>query len=138
LLAARIGHTEFAEWVDSELHGYEPGVELPDYRRLGHGRPLSDFSGYLGAWWPNVGLPMGQVDDDHQEFLLNVDLRQPVSGLEELAASETDLGVPWPGDYIGHYGRVGVFVEGHSPVAARTMTSAGDRVRAERSPESRA
>lgn len=32
LLAARISHQAFAEWVDHELNGYPDGVDLPDYR----------------------------------------------------------------------------------------------------------
>lgn len=46
LLAARISHAQFAEWVDRELNGY-PNVEsMPDYRVV----PVDSYGAFVGSY----------------------------------------------------------------------------------------
>jgi hypothetical protein len=49
LLAVRVNHAEFAQWVNFEFNGYAADAELPEYRRLGRGRALGTFSGISEA-----------------------------------------------------------------------------------------
>jgi len=124
LLAARISHGELARWVELELNGYPEGNELPDYRKQGRGRALGTFSGPFGSGGKNVPLSMGVVEEEHREVLFNIDLRQPAAALEDLAVNRpggSELGIPWPGDFIGYYGKPGTFVENMALVAATTF-----------------
>jgi hypothetical protein len=123
LLAARVSHDEFARWVDFELNGYPPGSELPEYRRQGLGRAVGTFSGFGGSSMNGVTLSMSPIAEKHRDTLFNVDLRQPASALEDLATSHkaSELAMPWPGDFIAHYGRPDIFVEGMALIGARTV-----------------
>jgi hypothetical protein len=123
LLAARIDHDELAKWVDLELNGYPPEAPLPEYRVQGHGRAVGTFSGYLGSGMDNVTLQEGSIKEKHRNTLFNIDLRQPVAALDDFAVEREggQLAIPWPGDYIAHYGAVDTFVSGMALIGANTI-----------------
>src|SRR5205823_4233893 len=114
---------ELAAWVELELNGYPQGTPLPKYREQGHGRAVGTFSGYAGSAMSGVTLSEGQIEEQHRDTLLNIDLRQPAAGLEELALFRegSELALPWPGVYIAHYGGIGKFVSGMALIGARTV-----------------
>lgn len=97
ILAARLGNTEFKNWVEYELNGYnKEGSELPTYRILtvnskGH------FSGPFGSGLRNADIPLMSLPDEMREVLGHSHLREPVAAMEALV-EKAERGIaqePW-------------------------------------------
>lgn len=76
LVAAKLGTTDAASWIQHELNGYPEGAELPSYRQL-TGEPRYRHPYY--GWLP---LRFGDPDDHRKASETRT--RQPVSELEEM------------------------------------------------------
>ena len=61
VLAARLGNSEFKNWVDQELNGYKNLESLPDYRFF-YGRSKGHFSGPYGSGIKNADIPLSCID----------------------------------------------------------------------------
>ena len=48
ILAERLGHDGLKKWVEDELNGYPPGVDVPPYRVISPIRSLGHFMGMGG------------------------------------------------------------------------------------------
>lgn len=99
LLAARLDHAEFRNWVVWELDGYPHGVELPDYRQF-HCQCFGHFSGPFGSGIRNAPIPESCIPKEIRESLTYVRLREGVAFLKNLVAvAESDLlQWNWPAD----------------------------------------
>jgi hypothetical protein len=89
LISVKLGLSDIGDWINSELTGYQHGIEIPPYRGMSGGS-LQVLNPYRG--WQ----PVGQLK---QTF----NIAQPVSELEELSNSKSIV-VPLTRDM--HY-RVG-------------------------------
>lgn len=104
ILAARLDHQPFAEWVEWELNGYPSDQvdRLPAYRRLQNVEARGNFSGGFGHYI-NYGLIAQEcVDDEDRNALFSINLTQGVAEYEALVGqSQGDkekgsLRSPWP------------------------------------------
>ena len=96
VLAARLGHKEFAEWVQKELNGYENNEDLPSYRVVNcHAR--GHFSGPFGSGLQNASIPSACLPEDLRHWAEKVFLNGGVSSYEALAnTQESTFSLPWP------------------------------------------
>ncbi len=100
VLAARLKHKEFADWVNSELNGYLNPDEVPEYRIIYLSSPVGDFSGPFGSGLRNAPIPLTLIPADFREFLYKRKISQPLAEVEDLSKSDGNLMFPWPGDVI--------------------------------------
>lgn len=101
VLAARLKHKEFADWVNSELSGYNETETLPSYRCLPTPSPIGHFSGPFGSGLNNVPIPISLLPEVVQKHVSEARMSQPIAELENLAKSKNGtLECAWSGDVI--------------------------------------
>src|SRR5688500_10958341 len=98
ILASRLKHDEFKEWIISELDGYRDGKELPRYRTMS-GHCFGHFGGAFGSGLRNAPIPETCIPKEMREMLTNVQMRDGVGAIEHLLSSKSDnLHYPWPAE----------------------------------------
>lgn len=107
ILAVRLHHEPFKEWVDKELNGYETNTDeelkkIPPYRVLKSVQCRGHFSGPFGSGLKNGVIASGHIPAEWRDALMKQYLHQGISAFEELAKGgmKKDLQVPWPSDLI--------------------------------------
>ncbi|WP_416047191.1 hypothetical protein [Cupriavidus basilensis] len=104
LLAARLGHAPFAQWVEWELGGYPADVMLPAYRvveavSMGH---------FVGSFQRQATLqiPLSVVPERHRDAYRNARLAAAISAYQRLAAEGKGghVSIPWPAEAAVAYG----------------------------------
>lgn len=106
ILAARLGHAEFKEWVDRELNGYPDWRNLPGYRIVPTPN-FGTFSGPFGSGLKNAPIPSHCVPEKAREIIEQHHLVSGVSAYEQLLdrSSEDPLQVPWDANLIALVGQ---------------------------------
>jgi hypothetical protein len=91
LISAKLGLSDISTWIDYELAGYPPDVEIPKYRIIQGGtlealNPVRGWQtvGHVGIRIP-VGQSIGEIDELVKQknlvFPLSADERIPLSGI---------------------------------------------------------
>lgn len=96
ILAARLGSSEFKQWIENELNGYKNKDDLPSYRILSV-NSKGHFSGPFQSGLRNADLPLFCVPEELREVLGHSYLMEPVASLQALI-DKADKGVaqePW-------------------------------------------
>lgn len=92
-------------WAQSELNGYEPDAEVPDYRKSAAGAK-GNFMGSFGSVLNNFVIPpqlLDEADRRHGQYVL---LNQAVAAYEDLLrlpAVKGTLTLHWSNAMIGYY-----------------------------------
>lgn len=94
ILAVRLGHTPFKEWVAHELNGYPDPDALPEYRRGVGGRLMAQVSGPFGSGANNVPVPLSQIPQEFRRRFTVFDFTHGAAELESMVGrtKETDKG----------------------------------------------
>lgn len=105
ILAARLGNSEFKQWVERELSGYQSINDLPDYRILNvHSR--GHFAGPFGSGLRNADIPMSCIPKEFHKNLKHSYFMQPVASIEALVTgSDGTASEPWNPDLVAHVGQ---------------------------------
>jgi AbiTii len=83
ILAARLEHPLFKEWIKQELNGYDDNKEqLPDYRVLRNLGCRGDFFGPFGSGLKNAPIPPIYLPEEFREAVSTKYVFQSVSALE--------------------------------------------------------
>ena len=90
VLAYRLRHEAFKEWVEHELNGYPPEIDLPSYRRELPGLVLAQLSGPFGRTATNVSVPTSLLPNWHKWDTF--DFRQGVAELAALLKGGSEAG----------------------------------------------
>ena len=106
ILAARLGSTEFGDWVERELNGYTDKKQLPSYRVL-RVHSLGHFAGPFGSGLRNAQIPRLTIPQEYRDWVDVSNLMQPIGAYEDLLRSgETgSFETPWPADLVALVGR---------------------------------
>jgi len=124
VLAARLKHAEFANWVSRELNGYENDEEVPPYRVVSTPNSIGSFVGAMGMRASGVPLPLMNVPEGVREKLRVTSFRQSVAALQELATNDRKgLQRPWDANLIAVL--QAKFMEGMMLVAAHADVPPG-------------
>lgn len=101
VLAARLRHPGFSEWVRSELNGYPDRESLPAYREF-DSEAYGDFGGPFQSAIKNAPIPAVCVPEDLRELAFRETYLEGVSTLADIVsrADEQTLRRPWPADLI--------------------------------------
>jgi hypothetical protein len=96
LLAARISHKEFAEWVDKELNGYPTIKELPDYRMV----QVDSYGSFVGSLSRagKLQIPVSVLPEELQEQYRHAYMGSSISAYTALLTGKSAGSVqePWP------------------------------------------
>ncbi len=92
VLAARLRHQPFKEWVSHELNGYPDETPLPRYRGPFQGEVKADLLGFMGASAKNVGVPLTNIPEEIREEFRSLNFYQGVGMLESLIADANRTG----------------------------------------------
>ena len=106
VLAARLGSSEFKEWVERELSGYKSAEDLPDYR-IFHVNSKGNFAGAFGSGMKNADIPMICIPEDFREVISTSYMAEPVASIEALVKNNDSGTVqePWNPDFVVLVGR---------------------------------
>ncbi|ACT49616.1 AbiTii domain-containing protein [Methylovorus glucosotrophus] len=103
LLAARISHHEFAEWVDRELNGYPSIKELPDYRVV----RVESYGSFIGTFSraDKLQIPVSILPDDIREQYRNAYMGSSISAYTALLSGDISGSVQeaWPVSLAVHH-----------------------------------
>lgn len=82
LLAARISHQEFADWVDRELNGYPSVKDLPDYRVV----RVDSYGSFIGTFAraDKLQIPVSVLPEELQEPYRNAYMGSSISAYTAL------------------------------------------------------
>lgn len=96
LLAARISHQAFAQWVDHELNGYPSVDDMPDYRIV----RVDSYGTFAGAFHQanKLQIPFTVLPTQIQEQYRHAYMGSAISAYTALLSGETSDSVqePWP------------------------------------------
>lgn len=92
ILAARLRHEPFKQWVSHELNGYPGEATLPAYRGPFEGDLKADTQGAFGAGVRNVGVPDWSIPEGSREQAKEMAFYQGVGTLESLIADAQRTG----------------------------------------------
>lgn len=96
LLAARISHQEFAEWIDYELNGYPSVKELPDYRVV----RVDSYGSFVGSFTRanKLQIPVSVLPTDLQEQFRHAYMGSSISAYTMLLSGDSlgSIQEPWP------------------------------------------
>jgi hypothetical protein len=96
LLAARISHQEFAEWVDRELNGYPSINDLPDYRVV----RVDSYGAFIGTFSQasKLQIPVTVLPKELQEQYRNAYMGSSISAYTALLSGDKSesLQESWP------------------------------------------
>lgn len=102
VLAARLKHAEFAQWVTRELNGYENAEDVPAYRRIAV-QSIGYFSGPFGSGISNAPIPAALLPEDMRHVATEQPFPQPVSTLAAFSSGHGEmLKGKWSGDLIAY------------------------------------
>lgn len=83
IIASKLKQSEFIEWINSELNGYDNNMILPKYRKI----PVNvKFLNPQYGWCPYV-----ITDEEAVKYLNELPLRVKISEIEELSKSNGDV-----------------------------------------------
>ena len=101
ILAARLDHKPFEEWVDRELNGYPDAGALPPYRIM-HVQSRGHFFGVFGRQLKNAPIPLLNLPEDVVEAMRTVYLTEGVATYVELVGNQEkgELQSPWPPEVV--------------------------------------
>lgn len=106
ILSARLGNTEFKQWVENELNGYSDQDNLPKYRVL-NVNSKGHFSGPFQSGIKNADIPLSCIPEKYRENLKHSYLCQPVAAIESLVNSSS-VGIAqeqWNPDLVAYVGQ---------------------------------
>jgi hypothetical protein len=89
VLMHKLGQKEFAEWVRRELEGYPRDAKLPDYRML-HAGLYGNFSN-IAYQYTKQTLPTGHLSEKERKLFTELDMRESIAALTQLAGAESGL-----------------------------------------------
>lgn len=103
VLAARLGNSDFKNWVEHELNGYPSKDELPEYRVL-NVQSRGNFSGPFGSGFQSVQIPPRCLPKKWRDFLSTTYLTGSISEYNAIIKNVPDendtLIMPWPADLL--------------------------------------
>lgn len=109
ILAARLEHPAFKEWISQELNNYENPEQLPDYRVLQDLNCRGHFYGPFNSGLKNALIPSFSLPEDFQELISTQHVTQSVSSLENVVNQANQQGKsilrsPWSADAVALLG----------------------------------
>jgi hypothetical protein len=103
VLAFRLDHQEFKDWVNRELNGYKSNDNMPEYRIL---REIDSYGHFIrrdGAQFVNAPIPSLSLSEEYRELMRTIYISQGVEAIEtsiQQSKNNLVLHMPWSPDAI--------------------------------------
>lgn len=122
LMLVDLGDLNLLKWVDSELIGYTDTSEMPEYRKVrGYIRAAYVLGGSVIKGAP---IPLQGIDEDMQEQLLSVPVKDSINGVKVLTEQDAEIGRMIDGDVCGYLSQlVGVRIFDARVVVSKNIVS---------------
>jgi AbiTii len=126
ILAQRLGHEGFKEWVIHELDGYPDVMSLPDYRVCRRCAVLGHFLGAFGREIKNAQIPASAIPEDFRDDLTQIPFTQGVTAIKQQIDASQDgfLRVAWPAEAYKIIGQGDIFRDMHLVQAVQMISAA--------------
>src|SRR2546422_102219 len=126
ILAQRLAHEGFKEWIIHELEGYPDGSDLPEYRVCRRGVVLGHFVGAFGSEVKNVQIPTSSLPERFRVPLTRARFPQGVAAIKELLdSSDTgSLRCAWPAEAYQFIGQGDIVEHMNLIQAVQVITTA--------------
>lgn len=100
VLAHQLHNSEFTNWVNSELNGYDSPDNLPDYRKFTPRSTGTFTDGYSIV--RNKVIPVSLIHDEWlRKHVTKYHIFDGIRSVDELAnRSEKTLKLPWPDEFV--------------------------------------
>lgn len=92
ILAARLEHQPFKNWIEKELNGYDSDDTIPPYRILTDLQSRGNFSGSFGSGAKNVPIPLLNIPKEFHEYFNQISVLEGVGAVESLVEQATQTG----------------------------------------------
>ena len=92
ILAFRLRHEPFKDWVSHELNGYPDDASLPNYRGSLRGEVKAELVGAFGRAARNVSVPLTHFPEEFRDQATEFNFYQGVAMLEGLIADARRTG----------------------------------------------
>lgn len=104
LLAARISHEPFAQWVEKELNGYPDVDSIPEYRIV-HAESYGNFVGAFGISANRMQIPVSVLPEEIQKQYRHAYMGGSISAYTALVEGDKtgSLHEQWPLNIAIHY-----------------------------------
>lgn len=106
VLASRLGHEDFKNWVDQELNGYASKEKLPSYRVF-QVQSSGHFVGSGGQQLRHAPIALFSIPEKFRDAVRTVYLTEGVSNYEnqvKTAKGEAAIFYSWPPELVVAYG----------------------------------
>lgn len=103
VLAFRLDHQEFKDWVNQELNGYKSNDNMPEYRILREVDSYGHFIRRDGAQFVNAPIPSLSLSEEYRELMRTIYISQGVEAIEtsiQQSKNNLVLHMPWSPDAI--------------------------------------
>ena len=103
VLAFRLDHQEFKDWVNQELNGYKSNDNMPEYRILREVDSYGYFVGIAGNQADHIPIPSLSLPKEYRELMRTIYILQGVESIESLVQQSGDnltLCIPWTPDDV--------------------------------------
>ena len=109
VLASRLKHSGFQDWVDQELNGYRDDGPVPDYRKLENLSCRGHFFGSFGREIRNVPIPTLSLPEEWRRPTSTKHVRSNVSFLERVvddatSSNQANLRAEWDANVLSILG----------------------------------
>jgi len=92
ILAARLDHKAFKEWIDQELNGYfKDRDNIPNYRILENLQHRGNFYNIYGHQFKNWSIPLIKLPESARQVLAKRCIWFSISSLEDSVIQENRL-----------------------------------------------
>lgn len=94
ILAARLGSSEFSQWVDWELNGYPESQPIPEYRRLN----IIYFASFSNIAWslPKKAVPLEFIPEEYRESFTYIEFRDGITKASTFARNKNGANIQRP------------------------------------------
>jgi AbiTii len=136
VLAQRLGHDGFKDWVTHELEGYPDGSELPPYRISRNNLVLGHFVGGLGQQVSGAQIADSSIPEEFRDMLTEIRFFEGVAWIQEHLRTSGGgyLRTAWPPEACRLIGQGTIFrgmhlLEAHQVITTATLARALDSIR---------
>jgi hypothetical protein len=103
VLAFRLDHQEFKDWVNRELNGYKSNDNMPEYRILREVESYGYFVGIAGNQGDHIPIPSHSIPKEYRGVMRTIFISQGVECIESLvqqSGNNLTLCIPWTPDDV--------------------------------------
>jgi hypothetical protein len=101
ILAYKLDHQPFKNWVEHELNGYPNDAELPEYRLI-HTESYGNFYGPFGSSRTNWPIPPAALPVNYRDMATHVALRAGIANFADFINQKEIIRFAWDSNAVAY------------------------------------